>query len=143
MVGLIIIMQEESSNIILGLAGQSDCFTLRYGWFKFTLKIKPLSAKQLIEISREVSKLKSIDEEQEMFPALMENASDTLHIARVITIATGTHFRYIVTRAIMKLPLQDLKTLFTIVHKQSDPTPFFFITVLAKGRMNLLRPKEQ
>jgi len=136
-------MQERAGNIILGLAGPSDSFILRYGWFKFKLKIAPLSAKQLIEISGEVSKLSVIDEGEEMFPALMKNASDTCHIARIIAIATGTRYRRIVTRAIMKLPLKDIQTLFTIVHKQSDPSPFFFITILARGRMNLMKPQEQ
>ena len=136
-------MQEKASNIILGRTGPSDRFTLRFGWFKFRLGIKPLSAKQLIEISREVSKISSIDEKKDMFPALMEGVTDTRYIARIIAIATATKYRRIVTRAVMKLPLKDIQTLFKIVHKQSDPTPFFFITILAKGRMNLLEPKEQ
>ena len=136
-------MQEKASNIILGRTGPSDRFTLRFGWFKFRLGIKPLSAKQLIEISREVSKISSIDEKKDMFPALMEGVTDTRYIARIIAIATATRYRRIVTRAVMKLPLSDIQTLFKIVHKQSDPTPFFFITILAKGRMNLLEPKEQ
>ena len=136
-------MQEKASNIILGRTGPSDRFTLRFGWFKFRLGIKPLSAKQLIEISREVSKISSIDEKKDMFPALMEGVTDTRYIARIIAIATATRYRRIVTRAIMKLPLSDIQTLFKIVRKQSDPTPFFFITILAKGRMNLLEPKEQ
>ncbi len=136
-------MQEATRDIILGIAGQSDRFTLRYGWFKFHLKIKPLSAKQLVEISGEVSKIRDIDDKKDMFPALMQGVSDTRHIARVIAIATGTRYQRIVTRAIMKLPLKDFQTLFAIVHKQSDPTPFFFTTILAKGRMNLLDPKEQ
>ena len=136
-------MQEATRDIILGIAGQSDRFTLQYGWFRFHLKIKPLSAKQLVEISGEVSKIRDIDDKKDMFPALMQGVSDTRHIARVIAIATGTRYRRIVARAIMKLPLKDFQTLFAIVHKQSDPTPFFFTTILAKGRMNLLDPREQ
>lgn len=136
-------MQEQTSNIILGLAGQSDRFTLHYGWFRFHLKIKPLSAKQLIAISAEVYKLSAIDETKEMFPALMAGVPDTRHIAKVIAIATGTRYKRIVIRAILKLPLKDIQTLFAIVHKQSDPQPFFFSIILAKGRMNLLKPTEQ
>jgi hypothetical protein len=137
-------MQEQASNVILGNAGTADRFTLRYGWFRFRLKIKPLSARQLIEISSEISRIGTIDEQKDMFPALMEGISDTLYIARIIAIATGTKYKGIVTRAILKLPLKDIETLFKIVHKQSDPTPYFFFMVLAKGRMNILKPtKEQ
>lgn len=133
-------MQEKTSNIILGIAGSSDRFTLHYGWFRFHLKIKPLSAKQLIEISGEVSKLGTIDETQEMFPALMKGSPDLVYISNAIAIATGTRWKKIVARGILKLSLKDIQTLFSIVHKQSDPSPFFFTIILAKGRMNLLSP---
>lgn len=136
-------MQEQSANIILGLAGPGDGFTLKYGIFRFRLKIRPLNAKQLIGISKEVAKIHKIDEAKEMFPGLMDNIEDTRHLARAITIATGTRWKAIVTRAVMKLPLEDIKTLFKIVHKQSDPEPFFFTIILAKGRMNLLKQPEQ
>ena len=132
-------MQERAGNIILGLAGPSDGFTLKYGWLRFRLEIKPLTAKQLIEISKEVSKLGTIDENSDMFPALMEGANDLRLIARIIAIATGTRHKRIVTRAILRLPLKVIETLFKIVHKQSDPTPYFFFMVLAKGRMTLLK----
>lgn len=136
-------MQQKAANIILGKAGPSDGFTLKYGLFTFKLKIKPLTAKQLIEISGEVSKLSSIDESKEMFPALMSGVTDTRYIARIIAIATGTRFKRIVTRGILKLDLKDIHTLFSIVHKQSDPSPFFFTIILAKGRMNLLKAKPE
>lgn len=136
-------MQEQSANIVLGITGPGDRFILRYGIFKFRLKIKPLSAKQLIEISKEVSKISKLDETKEVFPGLMDNISDARHLSRIIAISTGTRWRRIVTRAILKLPLNDIKTLFKIVHKQSDPEPFFFTIILAKGRLNLLKQPEQ
>uniref|UniRef100_A0A6M3XTL0 Uncharacterized protein n=1 Tax=viral metagenome TaxID=1070528 RepID=A0A6M3XTL0_9ZZZZ len=135
-------MEKKVSNILLGIAGSEDRFTLKFGWFSFRLKIKPISARQLIAISGEVSQIKDIDKEQEMFPALMEGITDIRYIARVITIATGTRYKKIVTRAILKLPLKDIQTLFAIVQKQSDPSPFFFTILLAKGRMNLLKKPE-
>lgn len=137
-------MQEQVTNVILGNAGPSDRFTLRYGWLSFRLKIRPLSAKQLIAISGEISKIGTIDEKKDMFPELMSGISNARHIAKVIAIATGTRYKWIVTRALLGLPLKDIETLFKIVHKQSDPTPYFFFMVLAKGRMNILQTtKEQ
>ena len=136
-------MQEQSANIILGLTGPGDRFTLKYGIFRFRLKIKPLSAKQLIAISKEVSQIGKLDETKEMFPGLMENINDARHLSRAIAIATGTRWKRIVARAVLKLPLNDIKTLFKIVHKQSDPEPFFFTIILAKGRLNLLKQPEQ
>jgi len=136
-------MQEQAANIILGLTGPGDRFTLKYGIFKFRLSIKPLNAKQLIGISKEVAKIRKLDETKEMFPGLMDNIEDAKPIARAIAIATGTRYKKIVTRAVMKLPLEDIKTLFKIVHKQSDPEPFFFTIILAKGRLNLLKQPEQ
>ena len=135
-------MEKKTSNILLGIAGSEDRFTLKYGWFKFRLKIKPITARQLIAISGEVSQIKDINEDQEMFPALMGGVTDIQYIAKVIAIATGTRFRRIITRAILKLPLKDIQTLFAIVQKQSDPSPFFFTIILAKGRMNLLKKQE-
>lgn len=134
-------MQERTANIILGLDGPEDRFTLCYGPFRFMMRIKPLTARQVISISREVSKIPDINEEAEMFPELMNKASSLEPIARVIAIATGTKWKRLVARAIMKLPLKDIHTLFSVVRKQSDPTPFFFITILAKGRMNILKPE--
>lgn len=136
-------MEKEISNIILGIAGPQDRFTLKYGWFRFRLSIKPITARQLIAISGEVSKLKAIDETKEMFPALMTGITDIKYIAKAVAIATGTRYKRIITRAIMKLPLKDVCTLFSIVQKQADPSFFFHTIILAKGRMNLLKAKPE
>jgi len=135
-------MERKVSNVILGIAGSEDRFTLKYGLFRFRLKIKPITTRQLIAISAEVAQIKDVKEDQEMFPALMAGSPDLIHIANIITIATGTKWRRIVKRAILNLSLSDINTLFKIVHKQSDPSPFFFTIILAKGRMNLLKKQE-
>lgn len=126
-------MDQAISNILLGQAGPEDRFTIRYGWFRFYLSIKPLSARQMIRISGEWSKIKDIDKNKDMFPALMEGISDIKYIARVIAISTGTKFIKIITRAILRLPLKDIQKLFAIVRKQCDPEVFFYIIISAKG----------
>jgi len=136
-------MKKEVSNIILQQHGPGDCFTLKWGWFTFHLSIKPITARQLIGISGELSQLKDIDKEREMFPMLMDNSSDLVHISNAIAIATGAKWRRVIARAILKLDLKDIQTLFNLVHKQSDPSPFFFIIILAKGSMNLLEKKKE
>lgn len=133
-------MERKISNIILGIVGSEDRFTLSYGWVKFRLAIKPITARQLIEISAEVAQVRDVDKEKEMFPALMANITDVRHIARMIAIATGTRYKRIVTRAILKLPLKDIQTLAAIVQKQSDPSPFF-LTCLQIGKLNILKEK--
>ncbi len=136
------IMEQKVSNVILGIAGTEDRFTLKYGLFRFQLRIKPITARQLIAISGEVAQIKEVKEDQEMFPALMTGSPDLVHIANIIAIATGTKWRRIVARGILNLDLKDINTLFSIVHKQSDPSPFFFTIILAKGGMNLLKKQE-
>lgn len=135
-------MEDKVSNILLGVSGSEDRFTLKYGWFRFRLKIKPITARQLIAISSEVSQIKDIDEKQDVFYALMKGITDIRYIARIITIATGTRYKRIITRGILKLPLKDIQKLFSIVVKQSDPSPFFFTIISAKGRMNILKKQE-
>jgi hypothetical protein len=134
-------IQQQASNVLLGIAGTSDRFVLKYGWFTFRLKIKPLTCKQLIAISSEISQINDINKDQDMFPALMSGIKDIRYIAKIIAISTGTRFQRIVTRAILKLPLKDVDTLFSIVHKQSDMSRFFFI-IAKTGRMNLLKKQE-
>jgi len=135
-------MEESVSNIILGVGGHSDRFKLKYGVFTFNLKIKPISVARLIEISSELSHIRSIDETQKMFPSLMDSIDDIRYIAKAITIATGTRFRRIINRAILKLPLKDINILWSIVYRQSDPSPFFFIISMT-GRMNILKKKQE
>jgi hypothetical protein len=135
-------MEEQVSNVILGIAGKSDRFVLKYGWFKFRLKIKPLTAEMMIRMSGEISKIKTIDKDQDVFAALMAGVPDLKHISKVIAISTGTRFIRLISRAVLKLPLSDIQTLFDIVRKQSDPAPFFFI-IAKTGRLNLLKTAKQ
>lgn len=126
-------MEKAISNILIGAAGPEDRFTIRYGWFRFRLSIKPISARQMIRISGEWSKIKDIDKSKDMFPALMENITDIKLIAKVIAISTGTKFPGLITRAILNLPLKDIQKLFAIVRKQCDPEVFFYTIISAKG----------
>lgn len=135
-------MEKEVSNIILGIASRADRFTVKYGWFRFRLSIRPLTVRQMIEISAELSRIKNVDTEKEMYQALNEGISDLKYVARAIAIATGTRFRKAVTSALLDLPLADLQTLFALVKKQSDMERFFFIMISTKG-MNLLRKTTQ
>ncbi len=133
-------MEKEVSNVILGIAGRADRFTLKYGWFRFYLSIRPLTARQMILIGGELSHIRTIEKNREMFPALIEGIPDIKYIARSIAIATGTRHRKIVTRAILDLSLEDIETLYAIVQKQCDMERFFFIMASTKG-MNLFRNK--
>jgi hypothetical protein len=135
-------MEREASNIILGLSGPGDSFRIRWGWFTFRLSIKPITARQLIDISGEVGQIKDINQEREMFTALMEGITDIRFIARIVTIATGTRYKRIVTRAVLKLPLKDIQTLFAIVKKQCDAERFFFIIISAKGMTRAVMKQE-
>ena len=134
-------MIKSVSNILLGKGEASDKFTLNYGILKFHLQIKPLTVKQLIAISSELSQVNEIKADTDMFPGLMASVSDARHICKSIAIATGTRFTKIVTRAVSKLSLKDIHTLFSIVVKQSDPSPFF-LTCLQIGKIDILKKQE-
>jgi hypothetical protein len=133
----------EVSNVILGIAGAKDRFKIRYLGINWRLSIKPVSAKNLIRISGELSKIQDIDQTREMFPVLIENSKDLKYIARSISIATGTYFEQIVTRAILDLPLSDIQTLFNIVRKQTDMERFFLLLISIKGILRLMNPEKE
>ena len=134
---------EEVSNVILGIAGKADRFKLKFGWFTFHLRIKPLSAKQIIEISDQLSCLRDVsDGDGTMFQAEMKCASGLRHIAKAIAIATDTRCRFFVTRAILNLPLAHIETLKDIVKKQCDVHRFFFIWMDLK-EMNPIKKKQE
>ena len=135
-------MERKVSNILLGRVDSEDRFTLKYGLFRFRLKIKPITARQMIDISAEAAQIKEVNQSQELFPALLEGSPDLVHISNIIAIATGTKWRKIVARSILKLSLKDINTLFTIVLKNSDPSPFF-LTYLQIGKLNILKKKEE
>ena len=136
-------MEREVSNVILGLPGPKDRFVLKFGWLQFRLSIKPITASQLIDISGEIGQIKEIDQDKEMFPEMLERTGDLRHICNAIAIATGTRFRRIVARGILKLPLKDILTLFKIVKKQSDAEVFFYTLILAKGIIRPIAKQEQ
>lgn len=136
-------MERRVSNILLGHADTADCFRLKWGWFTFHLKIRPISTRRLIKISREICQIRDFeDENMSYFQALMEHAGDAEFINRAIAIATGTSFVGIVTRAISKLSNKDQNTLFKIVIKNSDAEVFFWTMTLAR-KMNILKKKPE
>ena len=135
-------MEKRVANILLGLNDTADRFTLKWGWFTFRLKIKPISTRQLIKISKEICQIRDFeDEDMTYFQALMEHAKDAKYISRAIAIATGTKLVRIVARAISKLPNEDQNKLFQIVIKNSDAEIFFYTMTLAK-KMNILKKKQ-
>lgn len=136
-------MEKELSNVILGESGEADRFKLKIWGITFKMQIRLLTARQLIQIGGEVSKLREIeDPENTMFQVVMQNSGDLKAICKVITIATGTYFQSIIYRAIMRLPLVDIQTLFDIIIKQSDAERFFFI-ISAGRRLNILKKKQE
>jgi hypothetical protein len=135
-------IQQRSSNVLLGISSPSDHFKIKYGILTFKLKIKPITCEQMIKISGEISCIKEINKDQEMFPAMIENISDMKHVSKAIAIATGTKFIKIVSRAVLKLPLKDVLILFNIVRKQSDPEVFFYI-IAKTGKLNLLKKQPE
>ena len=133
----------SAANVLLGIAGHADRFTLRWGWFVFRLKIKPLTVRQLIKISREISNINDTYKDKDsFFQALVEHATDSRYICRSIAISTGTPFVRIVSHAISKLTLKDVKTLFNIVIKQSDAEIFFYTMASAK-KLNVMKEKQE
>lgn len=136
-------MERQVANIILGQSDPADCFRLKWGWFTFKLKIKPISTRQLIRISGEISQIRDFeDENMTYFQALMQHAKDAEFINRAIAIATGTRFVRIVTHAISKLPNKDQHTLFKILIKNSDAEVFFWNMALAR-KINILKKKQE
>ena len=135
--------QNHAANIILGEAGNGDGFKLRYGIFRFRLKIKPVSAKALIQISRELSRIQGdINSEEQMFPEMMNHAENLDHICMAISYATNARFKKFASSVIASLPIEDVKKLWQVVLKQSDPSSFFFIMISAKG-MNKMKKMNQ
>lgn len=134
-------MEVQAANIILGLSGVSDRFTIRWCGLRFRMKIRPISVRGVIQISRELAKLKDVDFDANMFPEAMAKAENLKHICRAIAIATGTRFPGIIARMLTNIDLKDLRTLWDAVEKQTDPKHFFFIMVSAKGLNQLKTTK--
>jgi len=141
--------EAEAANVILGEAGEGDKFILRYGIFKFRLSVRPVTARDMIRISREVCHINAqIDMNEAMFPQLAEQAGGLKYVCNSIAIATGTKYVKLVSRAISRLSLGDIFKLWNIVVKQSDPSSFFFIMISAKGlnkmkKMTTPEPEKQ
>jgi hypothetical protein len=136
-------MEERAANIVLGVTGPGDKFTIKWMGIKFRLQIKLISTEKLIKISREVCKIRDIyDDDETFFKALMKNGTDAKFICNAIAISTGTPFVKIISKAISKLPLKDVNTLFKIVQSRSDADVFFYIIASAK-KLNLMKKAKE
>lgn len=132
----------EAANVILGRSGAGDKFKIRFGVLRLNLSIPPVTVRGLIKISREISQIAEIDPELSSFQAQIQNAHSLKYICNAIAIATGSRFTGIISRAVSKLEIKHIQTLWSIVLKQSDPSSFFFIMVSAKG-LNQMKIQQQ
>ena len=134
-------MEQRLSNIILNEVSDADRFELRLLFFKFKLGISALSPKQLVKISREIAKCSDIvDEGQTVFQAMTENINNIRYVCNVIAIATRFPFKRLLSYQLQRLPLDHIKTLTTIVIKNSDAEAFFFIMQSVKN-LNVMKKK--
>jgi len=136
-------MTKEAADILLGKPGRGDGFTIRYGLLRLHLVIRPLTARQIIEISREVCNIPSVSTDNGLFPEELTQAESLDYICSSIAIATGTRWRGLVTKAIRKLPLSEIASLWGLVIKASDPKVFFSLLVLTKGINKITTPKAE
>ena len=134
-------MEKKLAKLILGKVTEKDCFTIKHWGIPFNLSIKPVSGEKIVEISGVLSNVKEIkDEGQSQFVAMMDNAENLKYYCKVLAISTGSFFTFFVYKLFMKLSTEEIKTLWSIYLKNSDPT--FFLTITASvGKMNLLKPK--
>jgi hypothetical protein len=136
-------METQAANLILGVTGPGDRFTIKWCGIRFRLQIKMISTERLIKISREICKIdNTYSEDESFFNALMNHASDVHYICRAIAVSTGTPFVTLVTRALRKLPLKDVQTLFKIVQARSDAEIFFY-TIASAKKLNLMKKTKE
>jgi len=133
----------DAASIILGEAGKGDQFSIRWGWLRLKLSIKPVTTRTLIQISKEVAHVPEIDPEAEMLPEMLRAAPSLNYVCKAITHATGTRHKRIVFRAIKGLPLKDIAKLWQMILNQSDPSSFFFIMISTRGQNKTKTTKAQ
>ena len=130
-------LQQKSAAVILGKLGEGDKFVISFWGFKFNLEIKTLSVRNIVQISSEVSKMAQVNPDSGVFQAIMENALNLPYVCKCIAICTGSRIPFL-SRIIMSLPLKDVKVLWDLIVKNSDPEAFFFIMASAKGMDKLM-----
>jgi len=135
--------EKKFARLILGKVTEQDCFTIKHWGMSFNLSIKPVSCKKIIRISGILSHVKEIkDEGQSGLVAMMDNSENLKYFCKVLAVSTGSFFTFFVYKLLMKLSTEEIKTLWSIYLKNSDPT--FFLTITASvGKMNLLKPKAE
>lgn len=134
-------MEERLANIILNEVSDADRFELRFMFIRLKLGISALSPRQIIRISKELGKLKDIEDSgQSVFHAMVENAENLKYICNTIAIATKFPFKPFLSYYLQKMPIEHIKTLITIVIKNSDADAFFFIMQSVKN-LNVMKKK--
>lgn len=123
----------DAANLLLDESSPEDRFTIKWGFLKLKLEIKPVSTRGMVKISKQVSHLKMVNDKQSVFIQELELSDGLIHVCRAIAISTRTRFPRIVARAISNLSLKNVRRLWEILIKQSDYNSFFFIMVSAKG----------
>lgn len=132
-------MERKLANVILNRYGVEDRFDLRILGIKFHFGIKPISGRNIIRISYEISCMSEItDETQMVFHALIEHSGNIKNICNSIAIATNSPFKTFVSYLISRLSLENIETLWNIVLKQSNPS-FFLSTMVSAKSMNLMK----
>ena len=127
----------DAANLLLDESSSEDRFTIKWGFLKLKLEIKPVSTRGMIKISKQVAHLKLVNTEQPMFIQELELSEGLTYVCRAIAISTRTRFPRIVARAISNLSLKNVRRLWETLMKQSDYNSFFFIMVSAKGMEKL------
>ena len=135
-------MEEKLANVILGKTMDEDKFEIKNWGMSFKVGIKPLSPNKLVRLSKFLSRLPDLkDEEQSVFHAMTQNASGLKDVCKAIAIATDFPIKWFIYLSIMRLPLEGIEILMGILIKQSNANFFLNIMVLGKSQ-NQLKKKE-
>lgn len=128
--------------MVIGDGKAIDRFDLKIYGFTFKLGIPPLSPKTMLkmhQVLRDIPEIK--DEGQTVYQTMFENSSSMNKVCKAIAIATCSPFAFFVAKAIAKVPMKDVETLWRVVLQNTEPDAFFFIMASVK-RMNLVQKME-
>ncbi len=133
------ITSESAANLVLGIAGDGDKFSIKTGLFEFRFQLRPLWTFHVVKISREISKMQEIDPSADAFAEMFKRSGNYKNVCNSIAIAALFKewkiflFKRIVSRLIMKSEPVQVQQLWDMVKDKTDPKRFFFIMVSAKG----------
>lgn len=132
----------EAANLLLG-ESSGEQFTVIWHGIPFRYKIRPITARMLIRMSREIAMIPTPELDDIHFQAELEHANGLSHICRAIAIASGSKHIWFSSMIIEQLELKHIYTLWKTIMANSDPSSFFFIMVSAKGMNRLKSNKVQ